>query len=188
MTSLRSSTSCGPFAGFPLQSSAEKSTLSEVAMPAPHGLGCSGCTHRITQSRCNKGRLQGASTLCTCRVMWPCACSPARERLAIPNKHESGMTEAHRAACLRADGPCQSRQAAARTQHLQLAPQLALLAADAVHDLGDVLEVELQLRLELGAVGALPHAPLVERHRAGLLQRLAVHLPPAPPPSVSNVP
>ena len=36
ITSLRSSTSCGPLAGLPLQSSAENSTLSDVAMPARH--------------------------------------------------------------------------------------------------------------------------------------------------------
>ena len=63
-----------------------------------------------------------------------------------------------------------------RTQHLQLAPKLALFTADAVHDLGDVLEVALQLRLELAAARPLPQPPLVEGHRARLLQRLAVHL------------
>jgi hypothetical protein len=53
-----------------------------------------------------------------------------------------------------------------RTERLQLAPQLALLAADAVHDARDVLERALQLRQELGAAGALPQAALVKRHGA----------------------
>jgi len=62
------------------------------------------------------------------------------------------------------------------TQELQLAPELALLTAHAVHGARDVVEVRLQLLLQLRPVLALPQSPLVKRHWACLLHRLAVYL------------
>ena len=62
------------------------------------------------------------------------------------------------------------------TQELQLAPELALLAAHAVHGTRDVVEVRLELALQLRPVLALPQPPLLEGHCTRLLHRLAAHL------------
>ena len=62
------------------------------------------------------------------------------------------------------------------TQELQLAPELALLAAHAVHGARDVVEVRLQLPLQLRAVLPLPQPPLLKGHRAGLPHCLAADL------------
>ena len=62
------------------------------------------------------------------------------------------------------------------TQKLQLAPELALLTAHAVHCARDVVKVRLQLLLQLRPVLALPQSPLIKRHWACLLHRLAIYL------------
>ena len=59
---------------------------------------------------------------------------------------------------------------------MELAPQLALLTAHAVHGLGHVLEVLLQLLHQQVAILALPQAPLVEGHWTCRFQGLIVDL------------
>ena len=72
--------------------------------------------------------------------------------------------------------PVTNERERAITQELELPPELALLTADAVHGLGHVLEVLLQLGLEERAVVTLPQPALVERHRTRGLQSVVLDL------------
>ena len=67
------------------------------------------------------------------------------------------------------------------TQQLQLAPQLAFLAAHTVHGSRDVLEVHLQLTHQGGAILSLPQPPLIKGHGAGFFNRFQSHLTSTPP-------
>ena len=62
------------------------------------------------------------------------------------------------------------------TQELQLAPELALLTANTIHNAGYVLEGGLQLFPQCWCILALPQPPLVEWDWACLEQRLTAHL------------
>ncbi len=64
------------------------------------------------------------------------------------------------------------------TQNLQLAPEAALFAADAVHGTRHLLKMGLQFCHERGRVRPLPQTPLVKWYGARRLQCLVLYLPP----------